>query len=72
MRLNAELPKEFWAEVVHMAVYLINRSPNLALDGKVVECWIIVYFWTSLPLQMRGQSLTQNPRDASFWVMEIE
>lgn len=37
MQLNTGLPKEFWAEAVHMTVYLINRSPNSALDGKAAE-----------------------------------
>uniref|UniRef100_A0A2N9HFB8 CCHC-type domain-containing protein n=1 Tax=Fagus sylvatica TaxID=28930 RepID=A0A2N9HFB8_FAGSY len=37
LRLNAGLPKVFWAEVVNMACYIINRSPRVALDGKVAE-----------------------------------
>jgi transposase InsO family protein len=37
LRLNAELPKIFWAEAVDMACYIINRSPRVALDGKVTE-----------------------------------
>uniref|UniRef100_A0A2N9ER08 Integrase catalytic domain-containing protein n=1 Tax=Fagus sylvatica TaxID=28930 RepID=A0A2N9ER08_FAGSY len=37
LRLNAELPKSFWAEAVDMACYIINRSPRVALDGKVAE-----------------------------------
>uniref|UniRef100_A0A2N9F9A0 CCHC-type domain-containing protein n=1 Tax=Fagus sylvatica TaxID=28930 RepID=A0A2N9F9A0_FAGSY len=37
LRLNAELPKIFWAEAVDMAYYIINRSPRVAFDGKVVE-----------------------------------
>uniref|UniRef100_A0A2N9EIR8 CCHC-type domain-containing protein n=1 Tax=Fagus sylvatica TaxID=28930 RepID=A0A2N9EIR8_FAGSY len=37
LRLNAELPKIFWAEGVDMACYIINRSPRVALDGKVAE-----------------------------------
>ena len=41
LRLNAELPKIFWAEAVDMACYIINRSPRVALDGKVTEeVWI--------------------------------
>ena len=35
--LNAGLVKIFWADVVSMACYLINRSPRAALDGKVAE-----------------------------------
>ena len=45
MQLNAGLPKEFWVEVLHMAVYLINKLPNLPLDGKVAE-----EVWTSNPV----------------------
>ena len=37
LRLNVELPKIFWAEAVDMACYIINRSPRVALDGKVAE-----------------------------------
>uniref|UniRef100_A0A2N9FN54 Integrase catalytic domain-containing protein n=1 Tax=Fagus sylvatica TaxID=28930 RepID=A0A2N9FN54_FAGSY len=37
LRLNTELPKIFWAEAVDMACYIINRSPRVALDGKVAE-----------------------------------
>jgi hypothetical protein len=37
LRLNAELPKIFWAETVDMACYIINRSLRVALNGKVVE-----------------------------------
>ena len=42
IKLNVELEKKFWTEVVSMACYLINRSPMVALDGKVVE-----EVWTS-------------------------
>jgi len=37
LRLNAGLPKGFWAEVVSMKCYLINRSPRASLGGKVAE-----------------------------------
>ena len=37
LRLNAELPKIFWAETVDVACYIINRSPRVALNEKVVE-----------------------------------
>ena len=37
IRLNAGLPKMFWAEAVSMAVFVINRSPSIALNGKVAE-----------------------------------
>ena len=35
--LNAKLTKNLWAEAVSMACFLINRSPRVALDGKVAE-----------------------------------
>ena len=35
--LNAGLEKKLWVEVVSMTCYLINRSPRVALDGKVME-----------------------------------
>ena len=37
LRLNAKLAKNFWADAVSMACFLINRSPRVALDGKVAE-----------------------------------
>jgi transposase InsO family protein len=37
LRLNAGLSKSFWADAVSMTYYLINRSPRVALDGKVAE-----------------------------------
>ena len=41
LRLNVGLEKKFWAEIVNMACYLINRSPRATLHGKVVdEVWI--------------------------------
>eukprot|EP00253_Pinus_taeda_P024886 PITA_24886 len=41
MRLHAEFPLQFWADVVDTAVYLINRGPLSSLDGGVPEeAWI--------------------------------
>ena len=37
MRLNAGLPKTFWADAVNTAAYLINRSPCVPLDFKLPE-----------------------------------
>jgi hypothetical protein len=37
LRLNAGLPKVFWAEAMNMAYYIINQSPRVAFDGKVAE-----------------------------------
>ena len=37
LRLNAKLAKNFWAEAVSMACFLINRSPRVALDEKVAK-----------------------------------
>lgn len=37
MRLNADLPKKFWAEAVNTACYLINRSPSAGIDHKIPE-----------------------------------
>ena len=49
LRLNAGLEKKFWAEVVNMVCYLINRSPIAALDGKVVK-----EVWTGSPVDYSG------------------
>eukprot|EP00253_Pinus_taeda_P008132 PITA_08132 len=37
MRLHAGLPLQFWADVVDIIVYLINRGPSSSLDGVVLE-----------------------------------
>ena len=37
MRLNAGLPKVFWAETVNTASFIINRSPSLAIDFMILE-----------------------------------
>ncbi|KAK2998642.1 hypothetical protein RJ639_023717 [Escallonia herrerae] len=37
MRLNADLPKSFWAEAVNTACYLINCSPSSAINHRVPE-----------------------------------
>ncbi len=40
MLSNASLPKQFWAEAVSTACYLINRSPSYAIDKKTpIEVW---------------------------------
>ena len=37
MLSNSSLEKNFWAEAVRTACYLINRSPTIALDGGIPE-----------------------------------
>ena len=40
MLLEAQLPARFWAEEVNTAVYLLNRSPTIALNGVMLfEAW---------------------------------
>jgi hypothetical protein len=40
MLLGASLPQRFWAEAINTAVYLRNRSPTQALEGKTpFEAW---------------------------------
>ena len=36
MRLNARLPKTFWADVVSTATYLINRGPSVPMEFRRV------------------------------------
>ncbi|KAL0315377.1 UNVERIFIED_CONTAM: Retrovirus-related Pol polyprotein from transposon TNT 1-94 [Sesamum radiatum] len=45
LRLNAGLPKSFWADAVSMTCHLINRSPCASLGGKVAKD-----LWTSNPV----------------------
>eukprot|EP00253_Pinus_taeda_P009048 PITA_09048 len=37
MRLHARLPLQFWADVVDIVVYIINRGPSSSLDGGIPE-----------------------------------
>ena len=37
MRLHAGLPKTFWANVVNIAAYLINRGPSVPMEFKILE-----------------------------------
>ena len=40
MLSDAKLPKRFWAEALSTAVYLRNRSPTTAVQGKTTfEAW---------------------------------
>ena len=40
MRLNAGLPKSFWAETAAYACHLVNRSPSTAIDKRTPqEVW---------------------------------
>ena len=49
LRLNAGLPKIFWADALSMTCFLINRSPRTTLDGKVTE-----EVWTSNEVDYSG------------------
>ena len=41
MRLNAGLPKEFWAKATNMTVYVINRSLGIVINLQIPkEKWI--------------------------------
>ena len=45
MRLYDGLPNEFWARVVNIASYLVNRSPSTGIDFKTPqEVWYGTYF----------------------------
>ena len=37
MLTSANLPKDFWGEAINIVVYLINRSPSVALDFKCLK-----------------------------------
>lgn len=37
MLINANLPKQYWAESVHTAAYIINRTPTQSLKYKTPE-----------------------------------
>jgi hypothetical protein len=40
MLKSKKMPSEFWGEVVHTAVYLLNRAPTRSLEGKTpYEAW---------------------------------
>jgi hypothetical protein len=37
MRLHTSFPLQFWADVVDIVVFLINRGPSIYLDGRILE-----------------------------------
>lgn len=37
MLYNARLSKEFWVEAVNTACYLVNMSPSIAIECKILE-----------------------------------
>ena len=37
MRFHAGFPLQYWADVVDIFVYLINRGPSISLDGGIPE-----------------------------------
>ena len=37
LRVQSGLPKQFWAETVNTAAYLINRGPSVPLEHKIPE-----------------------------------
>ena len=80
IRLNAGLPKEFWAEATNMAVYIINRSPGITIDLQIPEeKWTsrkvdysdLRTFGFQLMFMCRNKNvpnLTQNQSHAYSWV----
>ena len=37
MIFNAQLIKDFWAEAIYMACYIVNRAPSTSLDFQTLE-----------------------------------
>jgi hypothetical protein len=37
MRLHVGVPLQFWADVIYIIVYLINKGPSSSLDGGIPE-----------------------------------
>lgn len=56
LRLNARLDKQFWAKVVSMTCYLINRSPRVNLDGNVTE-----EVWTNKEISRNTPTSSSRP-----------
>ena len=56
MRLNAGLPKVFWAETINTASFIINRSPSSAIDFKIPE-----EVWSGRPIDYSSLKLFGCP-----------
>ena len=41
MRLQVGLSKVFWVDTIDTVAYLVNRSPHMKLEGRVLEeLWV--------------------------------
>ncbi|KAK3031951.1 hypothetical protein RJ639_037112 [Escallonia herrerae] len=64
MLSNAGLSKEFWAEVINTATYLVNRSPPATIDCKTPE-----KVWSSYASGVKGYQLWYlNSKSSKFLI----
>ena len=49
MSIHADLPKEFWAEAINIAVYLVNRSQSAAINQQIPQ-----EVWSDHPVNYSG------------------
>ncbi|KAL6333048.1 hypothetical protein AAG906_022717 [Vitis piasezkii] len=56
MRIDAGLSKNFWAEAVNTAAYLVNRSPSTAIDFKTPQ-----EVWSGKPSNYSGLKIFGCP-----------
>ena len=82
MLADAKLPRKFWAETLSTAVYLRNRSPTTAVEGKTpFEAWTgqkpnVKHLGAfgcdayDVP-KMKGRNSILKPESVFFWVMAL-
>ena len=56
MRLNAGLPKVFWAETVNTASFIINKCPSSVIDFKIPK-----KVWSGRPVDYSSLKIFSCP-----------
>lgn len=80
MLSNAGLGREFWAEAVSTACYMINRSPSIAIESKLpIGIWSgsladysrLRVFGCPACVHVNEGKLEPRARSVASWAMDL-